>query len=199
MIIANKCKFIRMMGQPVTVLDGEYETETKALISRMTSSSTDSKLLTIFRRGDFPPVNIDGGSIVITDTDKFLVVSAFKEMENGKVGAVFTNLAKFNTLASINRNIETVDDYGNISYTFGNIYEDLEIFLQINNDELKQFYPGYYSNADYTIFISKITQYPREINVFDQVTAANKNMKVMCVDEHTFPGLIVISAKEDLR
>lgn len=200
MIISNKCKLIRMMGQNVTVLDGEFEVESKALISRMTSSSTDSKLLTSFRRGDFPPIKISGGSLVISELDKYLVISIFKEVEYNKVAAIFANLVSFNAFASINRNSETVDeDFGIITKVFENVYEDLEVFLQINNDELKQFYPGYYSNADYTMFISKLTQYPREIKVFDQITAANKNMKVMCVDEHTFPGLVVISAKEDLR
>ncbi|QNR70429.1 hypothetical protein IAQ67_28345 (plasmid) [Paenibacillus peoriae] len=203
----DKIRLIAKQGSNVTVrrfigpLSPAEEEMTKAIVGRLSSSTTDTKNLENVRRGVFyPDFQIDSGDFVHNDTlsETYVVSGTFPEPYRDQIISHVATLMKCNHLLSIKSSVQVADSRGNLKMELKETYSHVPCYVEQVTNELRQFDPGILPDTDYRIYTTDL-----DVKETDQLLINVRNegqqFKITARDYVTYPKMLVLQVTRDIR
>lgn len=201
-----KSTIIRKYGTSVCV-DRLIESEiamissTKALLGRASRNNNNMRTLNNQKEGIFlPDCDVQSGDFIrhVSRGDVFVVGGVHPEYEGDSILSKVCNLLVCHHTLTIRGTVRVADERGNLKTQFGDKYKDVPCYLEEVDDGLRQYEPGLHPDTEYRIYTAKL-----EIDDNDQlvinVLGKEEKFKVVARNYVTFPGLLVIEVKRDVR
>lgn len=175
--------------------------KTKALIGRGNRSNTNMKQLESQKEGIFyPDMDIDGGDFVYNHplNESYVVAGVHQESYGNSILSKVVNLLKCNRYMTVGKMVDGTDGRGNLTKVFETTVEDMPCYLQEVTADLKQTDPGLHPEAEYRVYTTKLTvEYDDQISF--EVAGTDETFKVVARDYTTFPGMLVLEIRRDIR
>lgn len=201
-----KSVIIKKYGTSVFVdrlIDSEIVTleSTKALLGRASRNNNNMRTLNNQKEGIFlPDCDVQSGDFIrhISRGDVFIVGGVHPEYDGDSILSKVCNLLVCHHTLTIKGNERIADDRGNLKTQFVEKYKDVPCHLEEVDDVLRQYDPGLHPDTDYRIYTAKLI-----IDTNDQillnVEGEEERFKVVARNYITFPGLLVLEVKRDIR
>jgi len=203
----DKIRLITKQGSNVTQrrfagpLSPAEEEKTKAIIGRLSSSTTDFKNLENLRRGVFyPDFEIDSGDFIHNDTlsETYVVSATFPEPYRDQIISHVATLMKCNHLLAIKSSMKVADNRGNLKTELKETYSHVPCYVEQVTNELRQFDPGILPDTEYRIYTTAL-----EVKETDQVLinvrSEGQQFKITARDYVTYPKMLVLQVTRDIR
>lgn len=190
-------------GTPVELIDstGSVLQTTTALVGKATKQSMAEIALEAHRQAQFvPELTVNNGTLVrsvVTDTC-YLVLASLDEVVQGEKIATICRMLECNSSLTLERMMETADDYGNIKKAPVKVADNLRVYVESGRATIEQKKPGLQPEVEYKVYAPLI-----DVQLLDKLTL-NINgkqvpFKVDAVDYVSFMGVVIIDVCTETR
>jgi hypothetical protein len=201
-----KTKFLKRYGMKVGIMrfvDGAFTepVPTTAMIGRGSKSNSTMRLLQTLREGIFPADDdIDSGYFVenLTQNEIYIVGGTVPEYGVNETQAIVANLLLCNSKLTLKGQKKVADARGNLKTEFVVSAADLPCHLMEVSNELRQADAGVLAETEYMVYSTSL-----EVTETDQLTLAvntkSDNFKILSKEYVTFPNMVVLQVRRDIR
>lgn len=201
-----RTKFIKKYGTKVNVrkLDSGSFTEpypTIAMIGRGSRTNSTMRLLQTLREGIFiADADVDSGHFVENPTtnEVYIVGGTLPEYGINETIAIVANLLLCNSTLTLKTQKKVADARGNMKTEFVAVAEDLPCHLMEVSNELVQVDSGVHPETEYMVYSTSL-----EVTETDQlsltVTGKSESFKILSREYVTYPNMVVLQVRRDIR
>ena len=201
-MIEVKRELILEEGVPVSVFDrGEWLFDTTALIGKATRQFFNEISLESHRQGQFlPELDIHNGLIIKNNVtlDDYIIIASYPEVIEQQKCATIARMIVCNSKITVKQLVEDADKYGNIKRRFEPVWENVSVYAEPLDSEVKQTDPGKFYMISYKIYAPSMT-----LSIEDQIELEVNNKKVSFklngIDDMTFRDLTLLELSTDMR
>lgn len=202
-MVNEKERIIKKLGinAEVRYPDGSTK-EVKCLIGRASTIFNSMLSLEAHRKGDFLIADNVGGGCIVTNSltgETYLVVATYTATFKDIILSRLAHMLLCNAKITVKRDERIADDNGNVKTLPVDVVSDLDIYVKVVDQQMRQYEPGLHVDAEYIIFSPAINVEPLDKILLTGYDSKPIPLKIVSYDNLTYPGISCIQVKAETR